>query len=130
MPTDKPVEKMDLQPVVRQDTHDSRGEACHNGLAPQTDRFPVHPDLPGLPVFFEGPDRVPVKDHNRQDRAELDDNKEHLPEDCRNAQRHELIQQDHMTGAADGKPFRNAFHQTEQRGFQKLNHEIYILPLR
>ena len=108
---------MHLQPVVGKDPHDRGRDAGHNGLAPQADRITINKAFSCPVVLFDGPDRIPVEDYDRQDRSQLDHNEKHLPENSRDAQRHKLIQQDHMAGAADRKPFRDAFHQAEQRGF-------------
>ena len=54
---------------------------------------------------------------HRKDGSELDNDQEHLHKHGGYPEGYQLIQQDHVTGAADGKPFRDAFHDTEQQRF-------------
>ena len=108
---------MNVQPVVRQDPDDSRRETGHDDLDPEADRLFVDRDLSCLRIPAEGPDRVPVQDHDSHDGSELDNDQEHLHKHGGYPEGYQLIQQDHVTGAADGKPFRDAFHDTEQQRF-------------
>lgn len=82
-------------------------------------------------LTVEGPELAPVEHHNSKDRAELDDDVEHLLERIRLLQRPDGVRQDQMARAADGKPLRDALHDAEHDDLQPFDkiHEKAFFPV-
>ena len=73
---------------------------------------------------IHNPDLAPVNNDNRHNCPELDYNTEHIHEALREIHCDEFLQKNQMAGTADGKPFRDSFHNTVKNRFQKFYHSI------
>ncbi len=54
-----------------------------------------------------------IKEDHRHDGSQLDDHEEHFDKSGRGVQFDELIDQNHMAGAANGQPFGNSLHDSQ-----------------
>ena len=63
---------------------------------------------------------VKIANYNRQNRAELNNNREHFPKFWRNIGRKHGAKEDHMSRGADGQPFGNTLTYSDQKCFDKF----------
>src|SRR5699024_1720237 len=88
--------------VVEQDANHAGGDRGHQDLAPHVHLFAVDPPAA---AHAEGEDIGPVDQHDGKDGAKLDDDQEDLPERLGDVKLDKLVEQDHVSGAADREPF-------------------------
>ncbi|MPN51859.1 hypothetical protein SDC9_199509 [bioreactor metagenome] len=100
---------MFVQPVVKEESQHRRRQNADHHLAP---------DRPGVSFLPRGLLRgkwiqfMKIEKDYRHDGAQLNHYEKHFLERVGRIEPDKLIHQDHMSGAADGKPFRNPFHDT------------------
>ena len=103
--------------IIKQQGDDRAGDAGDHDLEPERNLIHFNHRLCLIPEL-EREHLAPKQDDDRQNSAQLDDHKEHFLERIAHLQRDELIHEQHVARAADGQPFRNALHDTEENDFQ------------
>ena len=115
--------KMFIQPVIERQSDNDRGNAGHQDLEPHGElpsvQIPVYPLL--LPVCpLKRPELSEIQKNDSEDRAELDDNEEHVPVVLRDIELQELLDQDHVAGRTDREPLRDAFNDAQYDDFNNF----------
>ena len=122
------VMQVRIHPVVKRNTDDCTGQNGDHDLEPQHNGVHLKQPDEALALFghFEGPELGEVQQHNRQNRAELNDHLEHGLKRIGHLQLNELIQQNHVSRRADGQPLGNALHNAEEQCLQRFNKQIHL----
>ncbi len=135
-----PVIEMGVDPVIQGQTDYRCRNARHNRFCPQPEHLPVqnpHGSLLRImlaaPAPVQRPDVMPVQQHHGQNRPQLNHHQEHIPEFLLHIHCHELVQQDHVAGAAHRKPLGDSLHDAEQDRFHNVDdhrfpHNLRICP--
>ena len=108
------VTEMGFQKIVQQQTQHRRGNAGGDHVEPHGENRLLNDRL--FPKT-EGPHFMPEYHHNSQNRTQLNDHKEHFLERFRHIQSNQIIQQEHVSGAADGQPLRNTLYNPNDNDF-------------
>src|SRR5699024_7784805 len=104
--------------ILKQNTNNARRNNAHQNLEPC------------LPCFFfflfcflwrKRIQFMKVNQDNRENGSELDDNEEHFFKSSGSLQLDKFFNKNHVTRAADGKPFSNSLNNSQQNGFYNFN---------
>lgn len=113
------VVKQGGEGVVERDADDGGGQGGHDDLPPHGHLIVVGFESP---FEMEGEQLVPEQDHHGQDGTQLDDHQVHVHEGWTDIQLDEFVEQDHVSGAADGQPLGDPLHNAEEDGFDNIEH--------
>ena len=104
--------------VIERQADDCGRDATHDDLAPEAPSGAAA--LLAL-ARAKGVELVEVQHADGENRTELNNDEEHVPELFGDVQFHELVDQDHVTGRGDGQPLGDALDQTKEGGFEQVD---------
>ncbi len=111
-----------VYPIIEREAEDRGGNATDHDHPPQPPRALL---LGRALARREGVELVEVQDEHGEDGADLDHHEEQGEELFRYLQLDELVDEDHVAGRRDGKPFGDALDDADEEGLERFDNHTF-----